>query len=213
MIERAIYALLVERVTWFLADPTRLDQIFQPEGDKTLVPDAEMVKIRDGLTALRPTIRHGYATSPAEVPCVAVVLANEQPDKMFLGDLAGLDPDDPQTEAIGIIEARTYSLICYGRGTDYVRYLYRLVKHAVLSRLSYLKSIGVMDPTFSGADIEPVPQYLTERVFIRALTLRCRVEEYYVQVTVPDPLVELGKLDIMRTDVGGGVTPVEELSP
>lgn len=211
MIERILYDVLTERVAWFLDVPSRLDSVFQPEGEVYRVPPAELAAIKAGLTTRRPVVRHGFATSPAEVPCIAIVLANEQPEKMFLDDFASSMDGDPDQEALGVIESRSYSLICYGHGTDYTRYLYKLLKHSVLSKIRYLKSVGVNAPTFTGADIEPAAAYLPDRVFTRVLMLRCQVEEYYYQVNHPVPFV--GSVEILRDDVGGDVVPVEVTFP
>jgi hypothetical protein len=162
-----------------------------------------MSKIRAWWTTKPPRVLQGYATSPADVPCYAIVLASDRPEKTPIGYFAGSDPADPSSESIGSVESRTYSILVYGYGPDMALYLYKVLKQIILRRLLWLAQNGAQDPTYNGRELEPVPAYLPDRVYMRVFTLTIRCEEYYDQIVTPIPFVDT--VDVRRLEAGGGV--------
>jgi len=208
MIERVLYDMLDAGVTYFSADTTRLNAIFQPDGQTARVTAAEMAKIRATWTAKPPDIRHGYATDPTQVPCYTIVLAEDRVEQYALGNLVVVEDGDPTAESVGAIEDRTYSLLVYATGADMALWYYKILKNIVLSRLGWLTTYLVQDPRWSGRELEPQQEMLPHGIYMRVLSLQVRVEEYYEQV---DATTVYTDVIIMRDDVGGGIEPVEEL--
>ena len=209
MIEAVIFDVLNTGKAYFTADPTRLDQVFQPEGTLYRVSAAEMAKIRATWTDKPPDVRHGYPTAPTQVPCWAIVLADDAIDKSFLGNLA--EAEDATHETIGAIEGRTYNIYTYGVGNDMARWYYKIAKNLVISTLDLLRDRGAENISWSGRELEPLPEMLPHNVVLRVLSLRAQVEEYYSKLLTDHIYVD--GVFVRRDDVGGGVVPVEVLGP
>lgn len=209
MIEAVIFDVLEAGKAYFTADPTRLNQIFQPEGSVYRVSNTEMAKIRACWADKPPDVRHGYPTAPTQVPCWALVLASEDIKAGFLGNLASAEDLAPLQENIGAIEDRNYSIYSYGIGNDMARWYYRIAKNLLISELDLLRDRGAENVTWSGRELEPLPEMLPHNVALRVLSLKVQVEEYYQKIlTTP---VYVDGVVVRRDDVGGGVVPVEVL--
>jgi hypothetical protein len=208
MIERILYDYLEQGRDAIRATPSLLDGVFQPEGSRARVSDAELAKIKASFCppALPVRIRHGFAASGTEIPCLSLVLRTDDLDTPLLGYFATDDDTDPREEVIGGLEQRTYGLISYGRTPDEAFWNYKIFKAIVIRSLRLLGQAGAQNIRWSGKDLELLRGVFPDDIYLRTLDLTLHVEEYVNLQWTP---VHITGADVRRDDVGGGIVPYE----
>lgn len=206
MIERVIFDVLEAAIAKVAADPTLLDKVFQPEGAPWRISDAELAKIKAWFVdprSGRPILRHGYATPGVQLPCWCLVNRAESLEKQLLGNFATNDCNDAGVSVTGAIERRTYEVLSYAHTPDQAYYLHKILKACVLWNLALLESRGAMAMTWSGRELQPVPNLGADWSFVRALTLSTMVEEYVSDAAV----TVINGIDVRFVEAGGAVSP------
>lgn len=204
MIERKLFAVLSSTVAAIKADTSILLDIFQPEGDKSRISDAEMTRIRALYASddTLPRVRHGYPPAGAELPCFCVVLSRDTIAQAFLDDF--MDIDASGRDVMGVLENRTISLYVFAENPDLCFYHYKVLKATIIANLKDLITAGLDNPQWDGEELEPIPNRLPEWTFQRVLRLTCLTEETYPLTRLR---VTVDELQVYRDDVHISGTP------
>lgn len=203
MIERVIYTVVEQGRLAIQADPTLLDAVFQPDGAEYQVTDEELQLIKDWYAQRTPIVRHGYAIPGIQIPSWGITCQTEDVDKQALAAFVGMS-EFGDSNTIGVLERRTYSLVSYAQSPDAAFWLYRIGKAIILRNLRVLRSMCAGNITWSGRELEPILNMAPEPIFMRALVLNLVTEEY-----IPDALPEakVTGVTVRHVAAGGGVNP------
>lgn len=91
------------------------------------------------------------------------------------------------SESYGTMFNSQYRIECWSDNGDITSFMYYLLKFMMLrAREDFLKS-GVVIPTISGGDLEPVPDYFPTFVYRRALNMSMKSESVFF---IEDEMVE-----------------------
>jgi hypothetical protein len=211
MLERLLFIALQDGIAETLAKPALMERFFRETRELSL---EEIAGIRTFFEAQPPNIIHAYPRTDSKFPLFAIVLANETESQQFLGDQGGmvgfgvdllgeatLDGDDPDLGAneIASIEDQTYMVLVATRNPDTTIYYYQLAKFWLKRARAFLKQQGVSNLTFSGGDLAPDERYMPANLFVRQLTIQCKVPEILVGQKEPSAF----KLDGIYVDATG----------
>jgi len=225
MFERVLYDVVSDRLALYTATPTLLNEIFQPDGRTFRIADEEMAKIRALFADPQksPKVRHGYARSLADLPCYTIVLSNESVLEHFLADEVTDDITTNDTTIYGAVEERTYTILVYADSPDLCYIMYKVLKAIIIGGIRQMMADGnALETTYSGMEIEASPQYIPETVYLRAINLVVKIEEYYEDPTSLNKVPDLTRpLQVHRDDVDldgdgvadGRVEPVDDGIP
>lgn len=168
-------------------------------------------------------VRSGYPREQTQLPCIVVVIDSEQEETHGLGDSIdtgydGLDENylNWDKEKDNYIKEHTQMKInvrceVWSDNAVVTSFLYSIVKLALLSTRFKMVEKGIMLPSLSGGDLEPVPEYITDVfVYRKAVILSCSYEiEYYVQNLIagkPSSQFSLGTtIDDLSFEIDGGL--------
>lgn len=179
--------LVSKKVEWIKQHPDMIPRIFGTLGLKTTLPAfTDFVVKRDIKTLL------GFPREPQSLPCYVITLASEQEFPIGLGDDIDdfeepYDETDIETQYVkcGVYFNQTFRIECWSDNGDLTAYMYILLKWCILSAREEMLANGMVEPTTSGGDLEPVPDYFPMFVFRRALTISFKYENEFFANTVP----------------------------
>lgn len=111
-----------------------------------------------------------------------VITLDEESGVKF-GDTVSVSYEHKQvgTEVYGSFFNTQYRIETWTNNGDLTVMLYHLLKWIVLSSRGYLEEQGLSVQTLGGIDFEPLPEYLPELVYRRALTFECLTENTFEQ--------------------------------
>jgi len=73
----------------------------------------------------------------------------------------------------------SYRIECWSDNSNFVVYMYHLLKFIMLYKRQLLIESGIVTPILRGTDLEPVPDYMPTFVFRRSLLIQGAIENYY----------------------------------
>jgi hypothetical protein len=191
--ERQVQDRLEARIEWYKADSRRFERMLLENG----VGADEASRARSQFDDEPPAVIQGYARQGGVFPCVAIVLGVDENADDYLGEDAPFlgesdDPDaedgldyyrDEETGAILDPHMRRWNtrldLYLYADHPDVTRYLYKLVKHILVSSRAHWHSLNFEEVTYSGAELAPDPRYLPADMFTRRFSMTFRYHDYY----------------------------------
>lgn len=204
MIERVLFQIISDGIAVLKDTPGLVTEVFTRDG---LVELEEAQKIEALFQTETPVVVHGYARSDNKFPLYAITLGGDQQTQSFIGDEGGFvdDEEDPDhgADEYAAIYSMTYNLMVYAQNPDVVLYLYVLLKQVVIAGIDVLKSYGLFDIKFSGADMAPDPAWVPAGLFVRRVTITGSRE--YQQVREASKLGRAWKVAGIHTDSAGAI--------
>lgn len=148
---------------------------------KELEDDTERGKVRTIWEQNPPSVVQGFARTDSPFPLYALTLGGEQPNQDYigLGEQAFLNQAGT-TKAGQEFHKRTqgtFTIFVYTEHPDWTAWNYRIMRHILNVGTKYLVGRGLQEPTLSGADLMPDPQYTPDNLFTRRLTITVEFEE------------------------------------
>lgn len=204
MIERIIYDGLTAGVAHYRDTPGAISHAFQTP--PLFLPPEEAAALE---TLFRnkqtPTVHMGYPRVDAVFPAYFITLGAESESKRFLGDDGGqiLDREDPDfgADEYAAVFNYQFNLLVFAQHPDVVLAYYQLLKRMVIDYLPTLKSNGLFDISFSGADMAPDPSWVPAGLFVRRATLSCSRE--YTQAISSTRVGRAWKVQSIHIDAAG----------
>jgi len=126
-----------------------------------------------------PKVTMGYPRLTGEWPVLAIILSSEgeaeAPLANHMGEtLADEITVDGDQEYEGTFFDASYSIYVIGTHPDQCLYLYHFAKFALLGARSALVGAGVIDPHYSGSELNPEEAQLPDWAFGRVLSVSCK---------------------------------------
>lgn len=203
MFERTLYTEIQNGVDAIVADPTLLDFPLQQ------LEAAELVRAKAYWAANPPRAWHGYARDDAPFPLYAIVLGNEQERQDLLDDFAGQfdDDDDPATDPIElgerVMEVR-FDVYVYAENAIACLWLYYALRDILLRAQPALRTAGLDDMHFTGAELMPLPGQMPDNMFTRVWQVS-GIYELCWKRSIPG---YANSVDVHHEDAQGGIVPV-----
>lgn len=212
MPERVIVALLRDTIEQLLASEDLLRQFFSHLFGPMIGAD-ELESYVVNFRAKPPTTVLGYPRTGAEFPCMAVILEREEEGDEALGQYLGEtlpgEPDIDAREFLGTAFTCSYGIYVFAEHPDVCLYNYHLAKGVLIGANQVLHELGLIDPHFSGGDLQPQPEYLPENMFVRRLEVSAKALFTVPQFLTPDParvrVAGIFAHDIVVSGMRGGV--------
>lgn len=178
MIERHLKTVIDNAFAQIQKVPELLDDLFVEQLD---LEQNEVDVVKKLFFQAAPTVIHGYPRSDHEFPLVSITLGNESAQSDFLGNEATTedDPNEPDfmEDASSNFWDHSYKIYCYTQHPDYTRYLYEVVKQAlVLNIPDFFKEKNLWNVSIVGSELAPDARYAPEILFLRLITFRCNDE-------------------------------------
>ena len=203
LVDDFLQSLIAEKLRWLKAHPYFVDVIFQTGRRKTLE------NLREFIVKRPIQVIIVYPKEQTSLPAYVITLAPEQEQPMGLGDeystfddyqfdaeeLGGnpeeLDPDSEEYQRVTSLQREiarnisgtwmnsTYRVECWSDNGDITSYMYVILKWCLMSSRMQMLRMGWINPTFSGTDLEPVPDYFPLFVYRRALQLNVMYTNLY----------------------------------
>jgi len=211
MIQRAIYNALKLGFEGLAAEPEALEDIFGERGYGLAATEIEAIKTV--LDSDPVNITHGYARSDQKFPLVAIILASDDDDEHWLGDVAGQidDEEDPDfgADLLSSTWKHVFDLLIYAEHPDVTLYVYEIVKSIILTSEPQFADAGVFFRHLSGRDLAPDPRYVPEHLFVRKLALSCKSE--FMRVDRDSKLGKVFRVDGIFIDTDRGSSEVGDV--
>lgn len=166
MIQRRLYTVLQQGLNAFAANPDLYNTVF---GTYLGLGDKEVASIRATLARSPVRVQHGYPNKDITMPCVCILLQAESQSQKYLGDLGLLPLGGVGT---GSLWENSFQLMIYSENIDLTSYVYELVKAIFMAAHMQLAELGIIQPSFTGMDLVPDPQYMPDNVFCRIFGIR-----------------------------------------
>ena len=213
MIERLLFQALTAGIAQFQTSPDDVSELFQKqhaltkdEADKIQgLWESDVAETDERKYRLLPSVNHGYPHGDANFPGYFITLTGEQQTQRFLGDEVGQfldDPADPDFGSYvdGAIWKHSYTILILAQHADVVLYLYQMAKAFITLQADFLKSCGILNLFFSGADMAPDPTWMPSGFYARRLTVEMESE---YNLTVPDTEGRAWKVAGVHVDAQG----------
>lgn len=176
MFERVLHDIISEGITKMQAKPDLLKFVFDLPGRD----ESELGKLVTAFQTDPPDIVHNYARQGADFPLYAIVLQEERQTQFYVGEEAYAAIDEV-AEFVAEVERLTgevvdpavqrwqftYGIFTYSENPDLTVAYYNLLKFLFVGSLARLLDEGAEEPTFSGQDVMPNPQYLPDNAYAR----------------------------------------------
>lgn len=207
MVDDFLQMFIVERLTWLKKNPKMLDYLFLA-GQRSTVS-----KLRDFIENRKIKVVIGYPKEQSSLPAYVITLAPEQEQPSGLGDNFGSWAEDelggggipeevdveeiaesylPQFLADTFMNSN-YRIECWSDNGDLTAYMYVILKWCLWTSKSRMLDLGWINPTLSGTDLEPVPDYMPIFVYRRSVQLNVIYDNLYYE-----NIDEIGKyLDVL----------------
>ena len=182
LIDAYLREIVVDRLKWLRANSIMIDEIFSTLGSKTTLNSLKKFVLEKNIKVLL-----GYPREEQSLPCYVINIAIEDESAIGIGD----NVDDYEEEWNEFDESTKYVLDgvyfnskfrieCWSDNADLTSYLYIILKWILLSSRKKMLSTGLQLPSLSGADIEPVPDYLSIFVYRRSVVLSVTYENLFI---------------------------------
>ncbi len=216
-IETVLYQILLAELSSLSKDAGKRTAYLAHLFDEILGKEMREM-ISKNLALNCPRVFYGYARQGAEMPCVSVILEDEQESQGVLGQYVGETlPDERGSTAsyTGSFWDHTYTLLIYAEHPQITAGLYQVVKAILVGAENVIEEAGFSGMHLSGGELAPNQEYIPENIFARALRVQGRTT-FSVPEYGRDPArfrVTVHADDVIVDGVRGGVhtfTPDEE---
>lgn len=175
------------------------------------VAGAEYRRMVSESFALRPpTAILGYARQGTEMPCVAIILGDEQESRSLLGHFVGETmPEETGdvAEYLGAFWDHNFPLWVYSENAIVTAGLYQITKMILFGASVALEHGGFIEMSLSGMELGPGSEYVPEHIYARVLSVKGKSV-----FTVPEYTRDPGKYrlqvhsdDVIVDGIRGGV--------
>ena len=180
MVERILKSILLDEVDRLAGNIDECRRFFQHFFDPTAGAE-ERERFVANFVRTPPRVVIGYPRTGAELPLFSIILSSDEETDApsgFLGKFAGetIEGENPiggeDAEYEGGYFTQVYSIFIYAQNPDQTAYLYQTAKSILYGAGDALKAAGVIDPRYSGGELNPEEMYLPDNVFARVLTVR-----------------------------------------
>lgn len=186
--ERLVRAVLKAEVDRLSKDETEVRRFFSHFFDPTLGdPESEREAYVSNFMAAPPRVVLGYPRTTGDLPVFAIVMSlDEEADERGLAKYAGTTlpdenpPGGEDQDYEGGIFNQVLSIYVIAQNPDQCIYLYHFAKFALYGGRETLECGGLIDPSYSGGELNPQEVYLPDNAFGRVLTIR-----FGVMQTIP----------------------------
>lgn len=200
VLDLLIKDLMKEGIEYLRANSDKVERYF------SMIPQKHLEDIQYILNNTNIPVLSGFPREENKIPCFIVMVAGEDETPYGIGD--GID--ERYTEQF--LGQENYLEWDEEEGSKYIQeniqlnaqirveiwsdnavmasLLYAIAKYCFLRAKTRLVKKGILLPTLSGGDLEPVPDYLPIFIYRKALTISC---EYTASYHVGDLLI--GKED------------------
>ena len=195
MVDDFLQMFIVEKLTWLKKHPKVLDYIFFTGQRSTLE------KLRKFIEERKIKVVIGYPKDQTSLPAYVITLAPEQEQPSGLGDNyeswddlggMGIEEDDDSELEQGVKRELasylsdtfmngTYRIECWSDNGDLTAYMYIILKWCLWSSRQQMMDLGWINPTLSGTDLEPVPDYMPVFIYRRAAQLTVIYDNLYYE--------------------------------
>lgn len=176
-LELYIKELLTEELSEIRANPNIINKMF------SLVGDARIAEFKQFISSKPVTVGLSYPRNEqAELPTVRIFLNSEEQENMAIGDVFEtfyLEDEEMEEFQMGVLMNFNFRIELWGDNPELVTYLYYLIKFIILSNRKAFSEHGIINPTMTGGDLEPLPEYFPVFVWRKAVILRGKVENSY----------------------------------
>jgi hypothetical protein len=215
LVERVLLTVLRTEIERLIADTSELDRFFSHFYDP-IAGAEERARFAGNFVREPPVVVLGYPRTTGTFPCLAVILEGEEEQTNVLDDFVGESlPGEDAKEAAeyqGAIFRQNYGVYVFAQHPDVCAYLYQFAKLCLFGAKPYLIQAGLIEPHFSGGELNPGEMYLPDNMFSRVLRITADAVVSVPRLLDPDPLrVRLAGLfmdDVVVSGIRGGVTPV-----
>jgi hypothetical protein len=180
--ERLIRAVLVSEVERLSRAPDELRRFFTHFFDPTTSEKERETYVTDFQTN-PPRVVLNYPRSTGSWPCFAIVLSSDEESEVPLAQyIRETAPDErppggEDQEYEGAFFDQTISIYVIGTHPDQCAYLYKLGKLMLMGARNALVGAGLIDPRYSGGELNPDEMLLPDNAFARVLTVNFKVIE------------------------------------
>lgn len=191
LVDDFLQNFIAEKIKWLKKHPIAIDEIFHTSKRDTLE------KLKSFITNNKVNIIIGYPKTQTILPAYVITLAPENEQPMSLGDEA----EQYDSEGIGDLEEITeqkaveklsefvsatymnanYRIECWSDNGDLTSYMYIILKWALWASRKEMLSLGWVNITVSGIDLEPVPDYLPMFIYRRTAQITMMYENLYFE--------------------------------
>lgn len=222
LVERLFRQVLSDEVERLRQDVEELRRFFSHFFDPTVGSEERETFVQDFIQN-PPRVVLGYPRTTASWPMFSIIMSNEaESDTAIVGKYVGTTQpgesphgrEDQEFE--GAFWDVTYTVMCLATHPDQCAYLYQFAKLVLFGAKEALETAGVIDPHYSGGELNPEEMLLPDIAFVRALTIKCTT-----MMTIPKVLTyrDGRKLRVAGLFLGdsvvdglaGGVTTVPEV--
>ncbi len=180
--ERLFRAVLFAEVERLRQDERELTRFFSHFFDPTTSADERATYVRD-FQQNPPRVILGYPRATGSWPCFSIVLtSDEEAEPELLAKYVGqtlpdeIAPEGDQ-EYEGAFFEQVITTYVLAQSPDQCIYLYKLAKLVLFGARTALEAAGIIDPHYSGGELNPEEMYLPDNAFARALTIRFKAIE------------------------------------
>jgi hypothetical protein len=180
--ERLFRAVLDSEVERLREDEDELRRFFQHFFAPTTSVEEREQYVKD-FVANPPKVVLGYPRATGTWPCYAIVLSSDEESEEVLSQFVGTTargetaPGGEDQDYEGAFFDQTFSIYVLSTHPDQCIYLYKLAKLALMGARDALVAAGVLDPHYSGGELNPDEMLLPDIAFARVLNVRCKTME------------------------------------
>lgn len=180
IVEDLLRDFIKSRLNATIANPDIIDEVFGYSNTEFIAASKRYITN----TEIRVTL--GYPRDRSSIPCYCILLGQENEETGALGDVMGsyLEDEIPANFEGGIhsgtVFGFNYRIECWSENGDLSVFMYHLLKYFVLKGRVELSEFGLISPTITGGDIEPLTDLYPSFVYRRAFILSGKVDNTFV---------------------------------
>ena len=180
IIEIVIESIVKDVIRAVQADVSLLDAVFPN------LPAAELTDAKEFFRRRKITVVQGWPRVPADLPCVAIVLAEKREVVVPLGEVMGPSTvyadDGIVAREVGSIWEGSWNVATWSENGNATLYIDYLLEYVLTVRRPDLEVAGLSNVSYSAGDLRPKPELQPQVVYARERTIRGQ----YEVVVVPD---------------------------
>ncbi len=176
-------SVIMEGLAWIKSNLGRIDHFLSGFDSETIRNFREYIQTHD------IEVIQGWPRSNTPLPCIAIVLLQEN-DEQFIGDDLGVNTEtDPNGVILGSFWGGTHVLVVASDNADLTVFLYYVLK-IILKRSSTTLNEFLHEISYDAGDLQPNLNYLPDHVVTRGISISAR---YFDAVQI-----DFDPVDILR---------------
>lgn len=191
LVDDFLQNFIVQKLRWLKKHPIAMDEIFHTSKRQTLE------KLKSFITNNQVNVIIGYPKTQNLLPAYVITLAPENEQPMSLGDEAEQYNSDGLGDLEDITEQKAieklsefvsatymnanYRIECWSDNGDLTSYMYIILKWCLWASRKEMLSLGWVNITLSGVDLEPVPDYMPMFIYRRTAQISLMYENLYFE--------------------------------